>query len=104
MGQQWRQGDVLFEAAALATTGLPLKAGDVLYQGEATGHAHRVQSPDGTARIFSMNGTADLFLEVGPAGATIVHEEHRPLTLEAGTYRVWRQREYDPRGARSLQD
>jgi hypothetical protein len=104
MRQQWRQGDVLFEAAALDTAGLPGQAGDVLYQGEATGHAHRVQSPDGTARIFSMNGTADLFLEVGPAGATIVHEEHRPLTLEAGTYRVWRQREYDPRGARSLQD
>jgi hypothetical protein len=102
MRQQWRQGDVLFEADTLIGA-LPARDGDVLFQGEATGHTHRVVSPDGSARIL-VASEAMLLLEVGPAGATIVHEEHRPLALEAGTYRVWRQREYDPRGARSLQD
>lgn len=102
MRQQWRQGDVLIEAEAL-TMALPAKDGDVLYQGEATGHAHRVQSPDGSARIFTA-GEYGLFLQVGAAGATIVHEEHGPLTLGEGTYHVWRQREYDLRGARAMQD
>ena len=103
MRQQWRQGDVLFEVVNAAAD-LPRREGDVLYRGEATGHAHRVQSPDGSARIFEIPGMADLYLEVGPPGATIVHEEHGPLTLAEGSYRVWRQREYDPRGARGMMD
>jgi hypothetical protein len=102
MRRQWRQGDVLLEADTLIAE-LPCRDGDVLYQGEATGHAHRVHSPDGSARIL-VAGEDLLFLQVGAAGATILHEEHRPLKLDAGTYRVWRQREYDPRGARSLRD
>jgi len=29
-----------------------------------------------------------------PALATLVHQEHDPIALPPGTYRVWRQREH----------
>jgi hypothetical protein len=35
---------------------------------------------------------------------TVVHEEHRPITLTSGYYRVWRQREYSPEEIRVVRD
>jgi hypothetical protein len=36
--------------------------------------------------------------------ATVTHEEHGPITLPRGTYRVWRQREYSPEAIRVVRD
>jgi hypothetical protein len=44
-----------------------------------------------------------LFLEV-PQRTQVVHEEHRPLTLEPGSYRITRQREYTPEAIREIED
>lgn len=30
--------------------------------------------------------------------ATLVHDEHGPIALDPGVYRVWKQREYVPAG------
>jgi len=34
----------------------------------------------------------------------VVHEEHGPISLEPGTYRVWIQREYSPEAIRRVLD
>jgi hypothetical protein len=39
----------------------------------------------------------------GPT-ATLTHEEHAPVTLTTGYYRVWRQREYSPEEIRVVRD
>jgi hypothetical protein len=34
----------------------------------------------------------------------VIHEEHQPITLEPGIYRVWQQREYTPEAIRRVVD
>jgi hypothetical protein len=65
-----------------------------------TGHTHRVEPRD-AAELFESAGM--LFLRVR-APARVVHEEHAPIALDPGTYRVWRQREYSPAEIRTIQD
>jgi hypothetical protein len=43
-------------------------------------------------------------LQVASAYARVTHDEHAPITLPRGTYRVRRQRELGPRDARVLAD
>jgi len=95
---QWRQGDVLIERHDGAIVG-PVREGDVLYTGEATGHSHRVTGA--SVRIHETSWS--LFLDAS-ADATITHEEHGPIVLPPGRYRVWRQREYSEAGWRTLKD
>lgn len=71
---------------------LPRKNGKIiLAEGEATGHAHAVASRDAAA--FEIGGRRYLVLK---DAATVVHEEHAPIDLERGYWRVIRQREYVP--------
>ena len=88
----YRHGDVLIALAALPAHARP-RPGAVLARGEATGHAHRILEP-GAAQLWQA-GT-QTFLEVVAPTATLVHEEHRAITLPRGTYRFWMQREYVP--------
>lgn len=89
---QYQQGDILLERISALPPGIRKDAGLVLAQGEATGHAHRlVDSSD--SRLVEIDGA--LYLVIGAAGATIAHEEHGPIHLESGQYRVGRVREYD---------
>jgi hypothetical protein len=71
----------------------------ILARGEITGHSHRI-SEAGAVQLWEQAGVNNqfggLFLEVLAPQATIVHEEHRPITLEHGLYRVWMQCEYHP--------
>ena len=93
----WRQGDIYFvkigEEAEPAES-RPVKNG-VIAKGETTGHAHRV-SPSSMAQgaLLSLVGRS-MFLRSPEAGATIVHDEHGPLALPAGSYAVVPQREFD---------
>ena len=45
-------------------------------------------------RVFDARG--EMFIDVVADRAEVVHEEHGPIMLNRGVYRVWRQREYDP--------
>jgi hypothetical protein len=102
-----RQGDVLL----VPVEGIP-EDGDqyvadrhVLARGEASGHAHvavgralRLQIT-GWRRPWGWRGPAErsTFLVVEDDDvATLVHEEHLPITVPSGTYEVRRQREYRP--------
>lgn len=98
MNPHFRQGDVLVERVAMLpaeATLLPHTAGScVLAHGARTGHHHVVR--DAGASLFATERT--LFL-VMKENAAVQHEEHAPLWLEPGTYRVTLQREYVPASA-----
>ena len=66
-----------------------------------TGHAHRIAEA-GSAELLQLG--SEVFLCVIAPTATLVHEEHGPITLPRGDYRVWRQREYAPREIRIVRD
>ena len=96
----YRQGDVLIVGVAELPEGLNEVGGPViLAQGEATGHAHVIAEED----VELLIKDAEMYLRV-PRKATVVHQEHAPVALPAGDYRVIRQREYSPRGTRYVAD
>lgn len=89
----YRHGDVLIKGVATIPKSAQKHQGVTLAHGEVTGHSHRIQ-PSHAAQLW-VHGN-ELFLEVKPTGATLVHEEHQTIDLPQGLYRVWRQREYRP--------
>jgi hypothetical protein len=97
----WRQGDIFIAAVPAVPAGAKPQPHCVLAEGEVTGHSHRVAG-NGVARLYSH--PRSLYLEVLADRATVVHDEHGPITLKRGTYRVWRQREYSPEAIRVVRD
>ncbi|KMO44592.1 hypothetical protein VQ03_02190 [Methylobacterium tarhaniae] len=97
----WRQGDIFIQGVPA----LPQEAAarplphTVLAHGELTGHSHRVVDP---AALFAGEGC--FYLDVLAETARVVHDEHGTITLDRGTYRVWRQREYTPARIVTVQD
>ncbi|GAA0741817.1 hypothetical protein GCM10010199_67870 [Dactylosporangium roseum] len=74
----------------------------ILARGEATGHAHVIVGPD-VALLADRDDIDRLFVKV-ISRARVVHEEHGPITVSAGAYRVVRQREYIPGSYRPVAD
>jgi len=97
----WRQGDVLIAAVDAVPRHAKRWLSTILVRGEITGHSHRIQVPD-TAELWECDGV--LFVNVMASTATVVHEEHKPITLPRGIYRVWQQREYTPQAIRLVVD
>ena len=114
MTEIFAQGDLLIERVAdVAPSGAVSDNSDgaamVLAEGERTGHHHAIAErvtmfrDDKLARDIP----ADLYIghvQISSAYARVTHEEHAPLTLPRGTYRVRRQRELGPKDARVLAD
>jgi len=113
--RQIRQGDVLLvrleqtpeeflERSQRRIDPVPRESGRlVLAEGEATGHAHVIESDDAELfledqHLLDPGEAAELYLLVqGTEAAPLVHEEHATLDVPPGVYRVVRQREYrDP--------
>lgn len=89
----WRHGDVLIDAVDRIPADAKPLPHRILAKGEITGHAHRLAETEGTA-LFQ--GEDQLFLAVERESATVLHEEHAPIQLPRGRYRIWLQREYTP--------
>ena len=89
----YRHGDVLISPIEEIPEHAVKQPDLILARGELTGHAHRAE-PAGAAEMYEHEG--NLFLRVLDSPARIVHEEHGPIELLPGVYRVWRQREYNP--------
>lgn len=88
-----QQGDILIEPAKIPT-GTKDKPGNVLAEGEVTGHAHRVVCDEGAeAKLLELGG--QLFLRILGGNAQVIHEEHKPQTLEPGDYQIRKVREFD---------
>lgn len=107
MPQLCAQGDILIERvddvepagrAAARPVGNGLL---VLAEGEATGHRHRLfgsvtmYRDDALARDIPRGLYVGHVRIDGPA-ARLEHEEHVPIVLPHGTYRVRRQRQLEP--------
>jgi hypothetical protein len=99
------QGDILLErvADALVSGQILHAAGEavVVAEGELTGHHHQLfgcvtlYRDDALARDIPDNLYIG-HLQVIGVPARLEHEEHAPINLEQGTYRVRRQRQLEP--------
>lgn len=99
---QYRHGDVMVERIEKPDGELGRSLPHTtLAHGEVTGHSHRI-SERGAAKLYQR--PMDFILEVTADKATLVHEEHGPIELAPGFYRVWRQREYSPERIRLVAD
>lgn len=96
MKSQKQQGDVLF----LRIKNLPANVEKlcshngkfILAEGEAIGHTHCVENIDNV--LFEKDGT--LYLSVSNKETTVMHEEHRAVTLEKGVWEIGNVVEFDP--------
>jgi len=99
--QLYRHGDVMIGSVADIPEEAKKRGNVILAYGEITGHTHRIEDPK-TAEMFEHEGL--LYLRVIAPQARLIHEEHNPITLLEGTYRVWQQREYTPERIRRVYD
>lgn len=86
-----RHGDVLITAVDRLPKGAVKKAPfgpRILMEGEATGHAHRVDQGE----IFMVG--EQMYFRAPKGGAALTHEEHARIDLPKGVYEITRQREY----------
>jgi len=86
----YQQGDVLIKPVDEVPAEAAPLARPVIGEGELTGHEHLAL---GEAAVVLEDGDARFL--VAPHGAEAVHEEHAPVTVPAGTYRIEWVREYD---------
>ena len=104
----YRQGDVLFIPVAALPEGVPLRKREngVVAYGEVTGHAHRLADLESAEVLECGNELYVRVTEKGLSlgGATFAHEEHGPITLPDGPYKVGIQREYSPAAIRNTAD
>jgi len=114
MREIFAQGDLLLERVAdIIPSGSIEENLDgvamVLAEGEESGHRHAIRERVTMFRNerLATDIPAGLYIghvQVASAYARVTHEEHAPLTLPRGTYRVRRQRELGPKDARVLFD
>ena len=114
MTRLYAQGDLLIERVAdIVPAGSLIPPGDdgalVLAEGEVTGHRHAIYDRVTMFRDDSLARDIPAGLYVGHVRvdapvARLVHDEHAPISLPAGTYRVRRQREMEPQDARIVVD
>jgi hypothetical protein len=97
----YRHGDVLVEQVKMIPTDAVKQTHLVLAEGELTGHVHRIAEKD-SAELYRHG--SNLYLRVLKTAATLLHQEHGPISLPQGEYRIWRQREYSPREIRVVRD
>lgn len=109
MHEMYAQGDLLIERVEdMEPTGKIVQPDAtgvfVLAEGELTGHRHAIFERVTMFRDEALAREIPTGLYVGHvkvegAPATIRHQEHAPIALGEGTYRVRRQRELEPRDA-----
>jgi hypothetical protein len=114
MNEMFAQGDLLIERVAdLEPSGTILVSdatgATVLADGELTGHRHAIYDRvtmfrDDTLAREVPTGLYVGHVKVAGGSATIHHQEHAPISLAEGTYRVRRQRELEPKDAVLVSD
>lgn len=65
-----------------------------LAEGETTGHKHVITVPSVDDMDVIKSADGGIFLVLRKEGV-VTHEEHAPITIPTGTYRVDREREVD---------
>lgn len=98
--EQFRQGDVLLIKVNNIPKNVKVINDKIIAHGESSNHCHRV-----TDNIDVLEYDGELFLQVNEKGK-LEHvlvsnpdtwtQEHNPIELEKGYYKVIKQVEYDP--------
>lgn len=99
-----RQGDILLIKRDALPDGKQTvikrdKRRVVVAYGEVTGHAHAI-AQSGVKQVEIDN----IRWLIAPDDFVITHDEHAPLTLEAGVWEVCYQAEYTPQEIRRVMD
>lgn len=100
---QFRQGDVLIQRTdRVPTEATQQKPGErvILAHGEVTGHAHEIDCDSADAWKL---GAETVAVKV-KSPTKVTHQEHAPIPLKRGSYRITRQREYTPEAIRQVAD
>lgn len=107
--KMFRQGDVLIEEVAglprevfgTKLEVVPREGGRViLAHGEVTGHAHAIADQTAVLMSFKVKGKEqeeERYLKI-ERSSTLSHEEHGPIELPPGKYRITIQRQWEPTG------
>lgn len=98
---QLQQGDITFEKVESIPKGAVQKKHNgliVLAEGESTGHRHVCVCKSAIAEVYELKEQDMpipwLFLRLAEP-VTVTHEEHKPIQLDPGLWKVGRIREYD---------
>jgi hypothetical protein len=95
----YQQGDVILKPIASLPSKLrKIKHGSrgcVLAEGEATGHAHAIKE-SASVIAYGENGDGRVAYVQVDSPSVLSHEEHGPIVVPAGLYRVEIVREQDP--------
>jgi hypothetical protein len=92
LNKWYRHGDVIIEEAALPEGCEEIKERNWLLQGEATGHAHRLESME-NATLFQAPDKRVFLRVVKPVN--LKHEEHHTRIIPPGTFEIRPTRETD---------
>ena len=97
-----QQGDVILEKVEKVPERSKEKKGNVLVEGEVTGHAHRIDTK-APFKLYENDGM--LYIE-NEQILDVVHEEHDTVTIPDGIWQVRKVKEYDHflEEAREVQD
>ena len=101
-----RQGDILIERIASLPDNakeVEYKSWIVLAEGEVTGHAHTIKTTNRITKYFDL-GDDVRAVAVKGRSVTVEHQEHAPIELDEGIYKVSRQKEYTPQAIRNVAD
>ncbi len=89
----YRQGDILFEKVdSFNENGQQLDTKTVA-KGEKTGHHHSFREQD---QVLLYGTQEPEMVVVESEVAQITHQEHKPIELEKGIYKVTREQGYNP--------
>ena len=89
--KNYRQGDVIIvgiEKLPVDKKSLKARKDNVILEGETSGHKHLLLEGE-----LYEDEQGNLFVKANE-DTQVVHEEHKPIDIEKGLYRVIRQREY----------
>jgi hypothetical protein len=102
MEKHMRQGDVLLVRVGSVPAKAKRLATNIVAYGEVTGHAHKVEVDAGDC-VLTEDEEGNMFVSV-KGKAALKHDEHAPLPLAEGHYKVVKQREYEPDKIRNVAD
>ena len=86
----FQHGDVLIFTGDIPADVVPAKD-NILAEGEATGHMHRLSGSD--VEVLQLGDK--LFARVRSGDAKVTHEEHDTIALPPGDYQIGRVQEFD---------
>ena len=98
IGDHMLHGDVIIERVAELPADFSqgkVEPKSALAYGEATGHLHQLQGEPGIDFDLRVNSEGARHLRVFKP-VLLKHQEHSPMLLQPGDYKIGIQREYDP--------